>query len=60
MFGTKNDKTCVYDVEVEIGLKQHAGIWKVDSVNVTETDKVFDDGNPPSRKWKGLKKCSDG
>lgn len=60
MFGTKNDKTCVYDVEVEIGLKQHAGTWKVDSVNVTETDKVFDDGNPPSRKWKGLKKCSDG
>jgi hypothetical protein len=59
MFGTKNDKKCVYDVEVSLGLKKIGDSWKVDSVNISETDKVFDDGETPSSKWKGLNKCSD-
>lgn len=59
MFGTKKGKTCVYDVEVEIGLNKFLDTWKVDSVNVSETNRVFDDGKPPSRKWIGLKKCSE-
>jgi hypothetical protein len=59
LFDKRNGKTCHYDVEIEVSLKKYNKLWKVDSVGVTETDKVFDDGQSPSQKWKGLKKCTD-
>lgn len=60
MFGKKENVNCVYDVEVSVGLRKFADVWRVDSVIVSETGRVFkEDGLPPSSNYNNLPKCSE-
>lgn len=60
MFGKKDTENCVYEVEVSVGLKNTADVWRVDSVIVSETGRVFkEDGLPPSSNYTNLQKCSE-
>lgn len=57
MFGTNNDKPCTYEIIAQLGLAQSGADWKIESVQITETDELID-GSAPSSIYPGIPKCA--